>query len=270
MTTPREVFVGIDVAKLRNAVAVADAGRDGEIRYMGGAGSRSITAKDRVRHDQGFRSDARATQRAGRSILTSPATSAARPDWWSVPSGLEPARSWRPSVSSANGSNSKQPDQTARSSIVLRACPCQNVATSVDAPTGARRIFRETVARRLGADICPASVAAVMCRGPVWEFADQVQIRAACSKHFVANWLPDPVSRPFAPYPPPAPPYALDDPTITGEPMPPRPELCKFHPSTTTPRQSGRSCWPTPLTPASSACAPACALATTLPEHPSC
>ncbi|HEY4380169.1 MAG TPA: IS110 family transposase [Acidobacteriaceae bacterium] len=35
MTTPKEVFVGIDVAKLRNAVAIADAGRDGEIRYMG-------------------------------------------------------------------------------------------------------------------------------------------------------------------------------------------------------------------------------------------
>lgn len=35
MTTPKEVFVGIDVAKLRHAVAIADAGRDGEIRYMG-------------------------------------------------------------------------------------------------------------------------------------------------------------------------------------------------------------------------------------------
>jgi transposase len=35
MTAPKEVFVGIDVAKLRNAVAIADAGRDGEIRYMG-------------------------------------------------------------------------------------------------------------------------------------------------------------------------------------------------------------------------------------------
>ena len=30
-----EVFVGIDVAKLRNAVAVADGGRNGEIRYLG-------------------------------------------------------------------------------------------------------------------------------------------------------------------------------------------------------------------------------------------
>lgn len=30
-----EVFVGIDVAKLRNAVAVAEAGRQGEVRYLG-------------------------------------------------------------------------------------------------------------------------------------------------------------------------------------------------------------------------------------------
>lgn len=35
MTTLKEVFVGIDVATLRNALAIADAGRDGEIRYMG-------------------------------------------------------------------------------------------------------------------------------------------------------------------------------------------------------------------------------------------
>ena len=35
MTTPRDLFVGIDVAKLRNAVAIAEAGRNGEIRYMG-------------------------------------------------------------------------------------------------------------------------------------------------------------------------------------------------------------------------------------------
>lgn len=35
MTPLREAFVGIDAAKLRNAVAIADAGRDGEIRYIG-------------------------------------------------------------------------------------------------------------------------------------------------------------------------------------------------------------------------------------------
>lgn len=30
-----EVFVGIDVAKMRNAVAVADGERGGEVRYLG-------------------------------------------------------------------------------------------------------------------------------------------------------------------------------------------------------------------------------------------
>ena len=30
-----EVFVGIDVAKVRNAVAVADGGRGGEVRFVG-------------------------------------------------------------------------------------------------------------------------------------------------------------------------------------------------------------------------------------------
>lgn len=35
MTASSEIFVGIDVAKLRNAVAVAEAGRDGEVRYLG-------------------------------------------------------------------------------------------------------------------------------------------------------------------------------------------------------------------------------------------
>src|SRR6516165_8223582 len=30
-----EVFVALDTAKLRNAVAIADAGRNGEVRYLG-------------------------------------------------------------------------------------------------------------------------------------------------------------------------------------------------------------------------------------------
>jgi transposase len=30
-----ELFVGIDVAKARNAIAVAESGRDGEVRYLG-------------------------------------------------------------------------------------------------------------------------------------------------------------------------------------------------------------------------------------------
>ena len=35
MADYREAFIGIDVAKLRNAVAIADAGRDGEVRFFG-------------------------------------------------------------------------------------------------------------------------------------------------------------------------------------------------------------------------------------------
>jgi hypothetical protein len=31
----REAFVGIDVAKLKSAIAVAESGREGEIRYLG-------------------------------------------------------------------------------------------------------------------------------------------------------------------------------------------------------------------------------------------
>jgi transposase len=30
-----EAFVGIDAAKSRNAIAIAEAGREGEIRYLG-------------------------------------------------------------------------------------------------------------------------------------------------------------------------------------------------------------------------------------------
>jgi len=31
----REAFVGIDVAKLKNAIAIAEAGREGEVRFFG-------------------------------------------------------------------------------------------------------------------------------------------------------------------------------------------------------------------------------------------
>lgn len=35
MADYREAFVGIDVAKLRNAIAIADGGREGEVRFLG-------------------------------------------------------------------------------------------------------------------------------------------------------------------------------------------------------------------------------------------
>jgi hypothetical protein len=35
MADYNEVFVGIDTSKLRNAVAIAEGGRNGEVRYLG-------------------------------------------------------------------------------------------------------------------------------------------------------------------------------------------------------------------------------------------
>jgi hypothetical protein len=35
MSDCREAFVGIDVAKLKNAIAIAEAGREGEVRFFG-------------------------------------------------------------------------------------------------------------------------------------------------------------------------------------------------------------------------------------------
>jgi len=57
MAEVKEAFVGIDVAKLRNAVAVADAGRDGEVRYFGEVDAspdsmRRLAAKLTAKYDQ--------------------------------------------------------------------------------------------------------------------------------------------------------------------------------------------------------------------------
>ncbi|MBB2842033.1 UNVERIFIED_ORG: hypothetical protein GGE64_005822 [Rhizobium etli] len=35
MADYREAFIGIDVAKLKNAIAVAESGREGEVRFWG-------------------------------------------------------------------------------------------------------------------------------------------------------------------------------------------------------------------------------------------
>jgi len=40
-----EVFVGIDTAKKKHAVAIADAGRDGETRYLGEIDSAPATVE---------------------------------------------------------------------------------------------------------------------------------------------------------------------------------------------------------------------------------
>ena len=52
-----QVFVGIDVAKLRNAFAIAEPGRDGEVRYFGEVDAsessmRQLIKKRAARHDK--------------------------------------------------------------------------------------------------------------------------------------------------------------------------------------------------------------------------
>lgn len=40
-----------------------------------------------------------------------------------------------------------------------------------------------------GADMCPASDAAITCRGPVWEFAERVQFNLARSRRMSMIWF---------------------------------------------------------------------------------
>lgn len=59
MEQHREVFVGLDAAKLRHAVAVAEDGRQGEVRYLGEVGAdtesvRRLAAKLEKRHGHGL------------------------------------------------------------------------------------------------------------------------------------------------------------------------------------------------------------------------
>ena len=64
--------------------------------------------------------------------------------------------------------------------------------SSVGAPVDARAICGMARAQ-VGADFCPAFGAAIQRRGPVWEFADRVQIQSPRSGRIENNWLADPV-----------------------------------------------------------------------------
>jgi hypothetical protein len=52
MVPHREAFVAFDTAKLRNAIAVADAGRNGEIRYLGEIGNTEAATRNRFTQGQ--------------------------------------------------------------------------------------------------------------------------------------------------------------------------------------------------------------------------
>src|SRR5215212_3464676 len=65
-------------------------------------------------------------------------------------------------------------------------------ATCVDAPLGARRIVVLGAARRRVLTCVRPLMRRVSCRGPGWEAADRVQIKAASSRYGVAHWLSRP------------------------------------------------------------------------------
>ena len=57
MVDPTEVFVGIDVAKVRNAIAIADGERGGEVRFLGEVDAcdenmRRVVLRIAVQHDR--------------------------------------------------------------------------------------------------------------------------------------------------------------------------------------------------------------------------
>ena len=60
-----DLFIGMDVSKDRHAVAVADGGRDGEVRYFGEIGSDGGSVRRFVRKLE--RSSASATRRGRRA-----------------------------------------------------------------------------------------------------------------------------------------------------------------------------------------------------------
>src|SRR5919107_1213946 len=74
-------------------------------------------------------------------------------------------------------------------------------ATCVDAPLGARRIVVLGAARCRVLTCVRPLMRRVSCRGPEWEFADRVQIKAAYSRYGVAHWFSRPRLSTVAPYP---------------------------------------------------------------------
>ena len=79
-------------------------------------------------------------------------------------------------------------------------CPYGHVWTP---PLMQEESFERVLSARSGADMCPASDAAVMCRRPVWEFAERVQFSDARSKALVHNLvfpIPYLTEAPYSPF----------------------------------------------------------------------
>src|SRR4051812_25851554 len=67
--------------------------------------------------------------------------------------------------------------------------PLANFATCVDAPFGAREIFRSGVARGRVLTCVRPLLRRVSCRGPRWESEDQVQFKPTRLTRLSQSWL---------------------------------------------------------------------------------
>lgn len=159
-------------------------------------------------------------------------------------------------VTRRSGPAHGRPDRRQES---LRELPPPGCATSVTAPC-ARGIFWAGSGALSGADICPASAAALRCRGPVWCSRVGSRSKPRARRHSVAPWVSRSRLTTVAPYRslPSLAPTSSRPCRLT----PPRPETGRHRPGPSGPRPSAPSCWPKPPAPASVACAPSASRAT--------
>ena len=135
-------------------------------------------------------------------------------------------------------------------------------------PLGARKIVWIGATRGRVLTCVRPLVRRVPCRGPVWEFVDQVQLNPARSRRVVTFWFSRSRLSTVAPYPPSDLPTPRQ-PRRPGDPMPlPGPELDRHPLARAKPRPRGPSCWPAPPGPASLACGSSCARAMSQPGLP--
>src|SRR3954454_4986115 len=105
----------------------------------------------------------------------------------------------------------------------------QNFATCVDAPLGAREIFRSVPARGRELTCVRPLLRRVSCRGPRCESEDQVQFRPTRLTRLSQSWLSRSGLLTVAPS------LSCDPPTpdslaVVATPTSPQPELDKPHP----------------------------------------
>ena len=127
-------------------------------------------------------------------------------------------------------------------------------ATCVTAPS-ARGNFRADLGASSGADMCPASDAAIHAAGPYGVRRSGPNQRRVLKGTLLHTGFPDPVSRPLRHTTPC--PLSLRRPRGRRWLTPSRPETCRRRLEPSRPRRSAPSCWPALPAPTSAACATA-------------